>query len=112
MRREWIFRLRLRRVWRDDFEIFSFAEREKSVLGAAPGVHAAECCAHAGAAFHEVDAGLQILGAKKNVIEQGGNLVLSEESGWSEKSAAGEGEKVPAGDECGQEKLQKRFIHQ
>jgi hypothetical protein len=86
-------------IWRDDFEIAASAQRKKGVLRAAAWVNSAECGADAGMLFDEIDATLQIIAAKKDVIEHWRHLinqrnigflpVLSAKSSWREDRASG-----------------------
>jgi hypothetical protein len=73
-----IFRVGLRGIGSDDFEIAAIAEREERVLRAAAGMNAAEDGADAGVAFDEGDSRFEILDAEEKVIKQGGDLILGE----------------------------------
>src|SRR5271169_2404098 len=64
-------RVGLLRVWRDDFEVMPFAEREKSIARSASRMDAAECGANARVFFDEVDAAIEIAAAEKDVIKHG-----------------------------------------
>ena len=44
-------------------------------MRAAAGMDTAECGAHAGVLFDEIDAALQVVAAEKNVIEHGRHLI-------------------------------------
>ncbi len=75
-----IFRAGLRGIGSDDFEIAVIAERKQGVLGTAAGMDATECGTGAGVAFDESDAGFEIGDTEKNVVEQGGDLILGEKN--------------------------------
>jgi len=76
LRNERIFRVKLRRVRRNDFEIAALAERKQSVLRAAAGVYATKLPADAGVFFHEVDSPLEVAAAEKDMVKHGRNLVF------------------------------------
>src|ERR1700722_4526262 len=65
------------RIGGDDLEIAVRAEREQRVARPGAGMDSAECGAHAGALFYELDASVEVGASDQNVIEQfGGGLGL------------------------------------
>jgi len=93
--------LALRGIGSDDFQIATLTERKESISRAAAGVNAAEGGTHAGGLFDEFDAAVEIIAAEKDVIEQGGHVIVffgvrGQGNRRNRKGAACEREELPA----------------
>src|SRR5712692_4297865 len=66
----------LLRVRSDDFQVAALAEREECIAGAAAGMDSADGGADADVLFDKFDAAIEIVAAEKDVIEQGGQVVV------------------------------------
>ena len=64
------------RIGRDDFEIPPLAEGKQRVARAATGMDSADGGADTDAVLDKGDAGVEIVAAEKNVVEQGGYLFI------------------------------------
>jgi hypothetical protein len=84
------------RIGRDDFEILTLAEREQRVARAAAGMDSADGGAHTGVVLDEGDAGVEIVAAKKNVVQQGRYLIICEGERRRDERSAREREKQTA----------------
>src|SRR5229473_7445329 len=92
----------LLRVRSDDFQVAALAEREECIARAAAGMDSADGGADADVLFDKFDAAVEIVAAEKDVIEQGGHLVViflarRPRDGRRYNRASSQGKKTPAG---------------